>query len=108
VDRLVEFLTSDEHPVTMDRYASAADVAEAVGDGVLLLRCTDTRGGTELSFEVATDAAERTAQSIGASQPRFEVMGSLTLNDEDLRVTASIDAESLTGTAQFRPAQQQG
>jgi hypothetical protein len=108
VDRLVEFLTSDEHPVTMDRYGSAAEVAEAVGDGVLLLRCTDTRGGTELSFEIAADAAERAVQSIGSSQPRFEVTGSLTLNDEDLRVTASIDAESLTGTAQFQPVQQQG
>jgi hypothetical protein len=107
-DSLVSFLTAGEQPVVMDRYSSALDVAEAAQDGVLLLRCTGTRGGSELTFELAAAEAGEAARAIRAGQPRFELQGTLTLNDADLQVSASIDRENLSGTARFRESQQQG
>ena len=96
--RLTDFLVDGDHPVTMDRYASIDDVREALSDGVLLIRCTDTRGTTELSCELPGGP---TTLELKAPGGRFDFVGELTLDDIDLRVSASIGTEDLAGTARF-------
>lgn len=96
-DRLIDFLVNGDHPVTMDRYASIDEVRDALGDGVLLIRCTDTRGTTELSCEIV----DNRSASTGVTGDRFAFVGELTLDDADLRVSASVATADLAGTARF-------
>lgn len=99
MDRLVEFLLDGAHPVTFDRYEDASDLAGGITDGVLLMRCTDTRGGTELACELDEASTSKAGEAIG-TEP-LEIVGALTLNDIDLRANVIIETKELRGQARF-------
>ena len=96
---LVEKLSKGEHPVSLTRYKNAGEVTEAMQRGLVLVKFTGTRGGTELG--VAIDGSAENAQATGG---RIRVCGSLTLDYQPVRCVVNVDPETLTGHGFLEPA----
>jgi hypothetical protein len=91
---LVERLSNGEHAVTLVRYKSTAELEEAVERGFVLVKFTETKGGTELGFKIDQEQS-RTAFSSGE---KIRLVGPLTLDYVEVTCVVEIDAKSLTGT----------
>jgi hypothetical protein len=95
---LVERLSQGRHPVSLIRYKSAGDVEEAVTRGLILVKFTETQGGTELGV-----ALDENAKEIQAGGGEVRLSGTLTLDYQPVRCTVNVDLETLTGYGFLEP-----
>lgn len=97
MDELVQRLAEGEHPVVTQRYKSTDELKQAVDRGYVLVKFTDTRGGTELGLrldQALTDLGRADfAQAAGVAH----LVGQLTLNYVKVRGVADIDLATLAG-----------
>ena len=52
MSELIDFLSRGVHPLAAARYSSAGELKERIDRGYVLVRFTDTRGGTELGIRL--------------------------------------------------------
>jgi hypothetical protein len=95
---LVEKLTGGPHPVSLLRYRSANEVREAIERGVVLVKFTETQGGTELG--VWLDPAARTVEF---GDGRVALKGVLTLDYQPVKCAVNVDLDTLTGHGFVEP-----
>jgi hypothetical protein len=95
---LVEKLTGGPHPVTLIRYRSVSEVREAIDRGVVLVKFTDTQGGTELG--VWLDPA---ARATSLDHGEVELSGTLTLDYQPVKCTVRVDLGTLSGQGFLEP-----
>jgi hypothetical protein len=69
--------------------------------GHVLVRFTETRGGTELSFPLDRNATDLSGADFDNSTGTVHVEGNLTLNDDPVRCIADIDLTTLKGTGRL-------
>jgi hypothetical protein len=93
---LVEKLSTGRHAVALIRYQSVAEIKEAIERGFILVKFTDTRGGTEVGVALERDAVDLTDDGLG-------LRGSLTLDYQPVECTVSINLETLTGYGTLEP-----
>lgn len=68
----------------------------------VLIKFTQTRGGTELGFAVDRQASDLGKADFDNGTGNVHVEGDLTLNGDRVRCIADIDLATLTGTGQLR------
>src|SRR5262245_10829427 len=90
---LVQRLCQGEHPVQLStRPEPTIDALKRSLDrGYVLIRFTDTKGGTELGVPVDRERTDTTAADFDAKSGTLTLVGALTLDYSRVRCTAKID-----------------
>jgi hypothetical protein len=97
MDELVQRLSEGDHPITASRYKSAQELKQAIERGYVLLKFTDTRGGTELGVRLDTAASNLSGADFDQSSGAVHLVGNLTLNYVQVRHVAEVDLVTLSG-----------
>lgn len=69
--------------------------------GYVLVKFTETRGGTELCFPLDHDASDLSGADFDNGTGTVHVEGSLVLNCDSVRCIADIDLATLSGTGRL-------
>ncbi len=99
---LTQRLTTSQ-PVIMGGWQPSVDeLRERVGEmGYVLIKFTETRGGTELGFPLDRDVTDLSAADFDQGSGTVHVEGKLILNDDPVRCIADIDLATLKGTGRL-------
>jgi hypothetical protein len=97
MDELVQRLLEGDHPVVTSRYKTAAELEQAIDRGYVLVKFTDTRGGTELGIRLDNAATDLSGADFTRSTGTVHLVGGLTLNYVRVREIADIDLATLEG-----------
>ncbi len=102
MNELTERLTVTQ-PVVVGGYEpTVEELRNRTGEmGYVLVKFTETRGGTELGFPVDRDATDLSAADFNNSSGTVHVEGNLTLNDDPVRCIADVDLATLKGRARL-------
>jgi hypothetical protein len=92
VTPLVEKLLAARHPIALIRYKNVGDVRDAIARGLVLVKFTDTHGGTELGVQVKNGRDD-----IAMTAGEIKLDGFLTLDYRQLACTIHIDPVTLKG-----------
>jgi uncharacterized protein YbdZ (MbtH family) len=96
---LVDRLCDGSHPVlaSLRPEASAAALRDAIDGQYVFIRFTGTAGGTELGVRLDDGETDLTGADFEAGTGQVRLSGTLTLDFEAVRCTATIDLASLEG-----------
>jgi hypothetical protein len=80
--------------------------------GFVLLKFTETRGGTELGFPLDREATDISGANFDKGTGTVHLEGNLTLNWDQVRCIADIDLSTLKGTGhlvieEYKPAKEE-
>lgn len=98
-DDLVAFLATGTHPVEagLRPEKTVPRLQEALARGFVHVKFTDTRGGTELGFQLDPQASDVSKADFERGTGRIHIEGGLTLNYQKVRCVADLDLATLTG-----------
>ncbi len=97
MDELVQRLAEGDHPLGTQRYKSADDLKQAIERNYVLVKFTDTRGGTELGLRLDNALTNLSETDFGQSRGTAHLVGNLTLNYVKVRCVADVDIATLEG-----------
>src|SRR5512139_3389888 len=97
MDELVQRLSEGDHPVVTQRYKSAEELKQAIDRGYVLVKFTDTRGGTELGLRLDNTMTNLGGADFAQSTGTVHLVGNLTLNYVPVRSVADVDIATLEG-----------
>lgn len=102
MNELTQRLTVGQ-PVVMGGFEpTVEELRNRVGEmGYVLIKFTETRGGTELGFPLDREAADLSAADFDGGSGTVHVEGKLVLNDDPVRCIADIDLATLKGTGRL-------
>lgn len=102
MNELTERLTTAQ-PIIMGGSApTVEELRERTGEmGYVLVKFTQTRGGTELGFPLDRQATDLSSANFDEGTGTVHVEGHLTLNDDPVRCIADIDLKTLKGTGRL-------
>jgi hypothetical protein len=102
MNELTQRLTTTQ-PVVMGGWQpSVEELRNRVGElGYVLIKFTETRGGTELGFPLDRDVSDLSAADFDNGSGTVHVEGDLILNDDPVRCIADIDLATLKGTGRL-------
>jgi hypothetical protein len=102
MNELTERLTTSQPVVMGGQNPTVEELQNRVGDmGYMLVKFTETRGGTELGFRLDRDATDLSAAEFDKGTGTAHVEGFLILNDDPVRCIADIDLSTLKGTGRL-------
>lgn len=102
MNELTQRLTSDQPVIMGGANPSVAELrkrAEVLG--YVLVKFTETRGGTELGFPVDQEASDFSAADFANGTGTVHVEGDLVLNGDPVRCIADLDLTELKGTGRL-------
>jgi hypothetical protein len=103
MNELTERLTVNQSIIMGGADPTVEELRERTGDmGYVLVRFTETRGGTELGFPLDREATDISGANFDEGTGRVHVEGHLTLNDDPVRCIADIDLATLKGTGRLK------
>lgn len=108
MDELVQRLAEGDHPVVTQRYTSAEELKQAIDRGYVLVKFTDTKGGTELGFRLDHTATDLSRADFSQATGSVHVVGNLTLNYVKVRGVAEVDVATLAGQGHLEILEQSG
>ncbi len=97
MDELVQRLSEGDHPVITQRYKSTEELKQAIDRGYVLVKFTDTRGGTELGVRLDNALTDLSQADWEQSTGTIHLAGNLTLNYVKIRCVADVDVAALEG-----------
>jgi hypothetical protein len=102
---LVQRLSTDTHPVivSLRPTRSAAALKECVDRGYVLVKFTETRGGTELGVTLDPAATDLSGADFASAVGKVTLAGDLTLDYVPVRCIAEIDLSTLDGRGYLQP-----
>jgi uncharacterized protein YbdZ (MbtH family) len=105
-ESLVTRLSRGEHAVEISLRPEPTGQAlrEAVDQGYVYVRFTQTRGGTELGVRLDRAATDVTGADFDAPGGRIRLVGDLTLDFEPVRCFADIDLATMAGRGRLAAA----
>jgi hypothetical protein len=102
MNELTERLTADQPIVMGGSDPTVEELRERTGEmGYVLVRFTETRGGTELGFPLDREATDLSGANFDEGTGTVHVEGHLTLNDDPVRCIADIDLATLRGSGRL-------
>lgn len=105
MDELTQRLTVEQPVVVGGPVPTLAELRERLDEiGIVFIKFTETRGGTDLGVKLDKEATDLSAADFAAAAGRAHVEGTLTLNDDAVRCVADIDLATLAGTGRLVPA----
>jgi hypothetical protein len=100
---LTERLTVNQPIIMGGSEPTVAELRNRTGEmGYVLVKFTETRGGTELGFDLDRDATDLSTADFDNGIGTVHVEGNLVLNDDPVRCIADIDLATLKGTGRLR------
>lgn len=98
-ESLVDRLCKGDHAVVVSLRPndSAKAFKEAIDNGYVRIKFTETKGGTELGVKVNKDACDLSNANFEQGTGRAIVAGELTLDYTKVRCVADIDLQTLAG-----------
>lgn len=97
MDELVQKLSEGDHPVIASRAEDQEELKNSIDRGYVLVKFTDTRGGTELGIRLDESASDLSAADFENAAGTIHLVGNLTLNYVKVRCVADIDLATLEG-----------
>lgn len=108
MNELVQRLAQGNHPVEVslrpERTAQA--LKESIDRGVVHIKFTDTKGGTELGVRLDPEASNLQEADFDNQTGKVNLVGNLTLNYEKVRCLADLDLQTLAGQGHLEPIEQ--
>ena len=104
MSELIEFLKQGSHPVMLARYDDPLELRRRVERGYVLVKFTDTRGGTELGVRLNPSRCDLSGADFEQGTGKVALAGSLTLDFVDIEVAVEIDLQSMAGTGRVEVA----
>lgn len=102
MDELTNRLTVDQPVIMGGADPTVEELRERTGDmGYVLVKFTQTRGGTELGFPLDREATDLSKADFDSGTGTVHVEGNLILNDDPVRLIADLDLETLQGTGRL-------
>jgi hypothetical protein len=102
MNELTERLTSSQPIIVGGADPTAEELRNRTGEmGYVLVKFTETRGGTELGFPLDRDATDISGADFENATGTVHVEGHLILNDDPVRCIADIDLATLKGTGRL-------
>ena len=101
MSELVTKLADAQQPVSVERYTSLDEFDEAISRGFVLVKFTETQGGTELGFRVDTERSDLSQDEGG----KVTLVGPLVLDYVPVECTVTIDRSTLTGVGSVAVAE---
>ena len=98
MNELVARLCEGKHSIAAERAKDAAELKESLDRGFILLKFTDTQGGTELGFKIDTARSNFSDADLSEGRGVISLVGELVLNYDRVRIKAEIDVAKLAGT----------
>lgn len=100
MNALVQKLSVGEHPVTLGGPNPSREAFQRrlENPGYVLIKFTDTQGGTDLGVRIDKDATDITRANFTEGTGTVHVEGTLILNYVRVRCYAEIDLQTLNGT----------
>jgi hypothetical protein len=99
MNELTQRLTSSQPLVMGGSQPSVEELRKRVEEmKYILIKFTETRGGTELGFELDQDATDVSGADFEHGSGTVHVEGSLILNDDPVRCIADLELATLKGT----------
>jgi hypothetical protein len=103
MNELTERLTVEQPIIMGGADPTVEELRERTGEmGYLLVKFTETRGGTELGFPLDRDATDLSGANFDEGTGTVHVEGHLVLNDDPVRCIADIDLVTLKGTGRLK------
>lgn len=101
MNELVKKLTSGQHKLVAERSESAAELKEQIERQFVLLKFTETKGGTELGSQLDMTATNLEDADFDKAQGVVHLVGNLTLDYCEVQLVADIDLATLSGSGQL-------
>jgi Core binding factor beta subunit len=102
MNELTERLTTDQPIIMGGSNPTVEELRERTGEmGYVLVKFTETRGGTELGFPLEREATDLSRANFEEGTGSVHVEGHLILNDDPVRCIANIDLATLKGTGRL-------
>jgi hypothetical protein len=99
---LTQRLTTDQAVVMGGADPTVEELRNRVGEmGYVLVKFTQTRGGTELGFPLDRSATDLSAADFDQGTGSVHLEGNLILNDDPVRCIADIDLATLKGSGRL-------
>lgn len=98
MNELVARLTGGPHPIAAERSASAQELREQIEREFVLLKFTETKGGTELGSQLDMEHSNIGDADFEQGTGVVHLVGNLTLNYDKVQLVADIDLSTLKGT----------
>lgn len=99
---LVSKLSTGEHPVVVSRAeGSARELKNMIDRDYVLVKFTETRGGTELGYRLDRDHTDLNGADFESGSGKVLLAGNLNLNFVDVRCYATIDLSTLNGSGRL-------
>jgi Core binding factor beta subunit len=103
MNELTERLTVDQPIIMGGADPTVEELRERTGEmGYVLVKFTETRGGTELGFPLDRDATDISGANFDEGTGSVHVEGHLILNDDPVRCVANIDLATLKGSGRLK------
>jgi hypothetical protein len=103
MNELTERLTVDQPIIMGGADPTVEELRERTGEmGYVLVKFTETRGGTELGFPLDRDATDVSGANFDEGTGSVHVEGHLILNDDPVRCVANIDLATLKGSGRLK------
>jgi len=96
---LVDRLSVGDHRIVVAQRPEPTVKAlrEAIDNGYVRVKFTETKGGTELGFKVDKDASDLNAANFDEGTGAVRIVGGLSLDHVKVRCVAEIDLKTLEG-----------
>lgn len=101
MSNLVERLAQGRHRLIYSRSSSVSDLKKAIERNYVLLKFTQTRGGTELGMELDLPACQLAGADFEKAQGKIHLEGELKLDYVPVRMVADLDLGTLEGEGQL-------
>lgn len=97
---LVEKLSKGQHPISLIRYKDLADFKSAIDHGLVLVKFTETLGGTEIGISL-----DQSAKDLDLTGEKVQLTGSLTLDYQPVVCNVEIELDSFSGYGCLKPVE---
>jgi hypothetical protein len=97
MDELVERLAKGDHPIIASRSDSVEELKQSIDRGYVLVKFTDTRGGTELGIRLDEELTDLSGADFEKATGSVHLVGNLILNYVRVRCIADVELATLKG-----------
>lgn len=101
MNELVARLSAGLQPIVAGRAKNVEELKESLDRGFILLKFTETRGGTELGFKIDTTRSNYSDADFTNGKGSIHLVGELVLNYDRVRISAEIDLGTLAGNGKL-------
>ena len=102
MNELTQRLTVEQPVIMGGADPTVEELRNRTGEmGYVLVKFTETRGGTELGFPLDRDKSDISKADFDSGTGTVHVEGNLILNDDPVRFIADIDLATLKGTGRL-------